>query len=348
KAATAPTSPTRTGYSFTGWDKTFTSVKADMTVTAQYSAAKYTVTFVDWDGKTLKTQEVVYGKAATAPTSPTRTGYSFTGWDKTFTSVKADMTVTAQYSAAKYTVKFIDWDGKTLKTQEVEHGKAATAPTNPTRTGYKFVGWIGDYGNVVSDVTVTAKYEKKGTTTEDKDGVDLGLPSGTIWAKTNLGAKNEKDAGDFFAWGEKDNRESFSWENYGLGEGTWDKMTKYTGKDGKKKLAAEDDAAKVRTKNVWRMPTKAEMEELIEKCTWKLEGEGFRVTGPNGKSIYLPLGGLYMESREEEGTKGMYWGADIWEGSEWMSVSMYLSNERSKGQTHWTHRRMGLMIRPVK
>ena len=349
--AVAPIDPEREGYTFTGWDRDVTNITSDETIRAVYEVTKYTVKFVDWDGKTLKSETVEHGMGATAPSEPKREGYEFDGWGTSFASVTGNLTVTAKYKkveVTKYTVTFVDWDGKTLKTEEVEHGNAATAPTNPTRTGYTFTGWIGEYTNVVSDVTVTAKYEKKGTTTEDKDGVDLGLPSGTIWAKTNLGAKNEKDAGDFFAWGEKDNRESFSWENYGLGEGTWDKTTKYTGKDGKKRLAAEDDAAKVRTKNVWRMPTRAEMEELIEKCTWKLEGEGFRVTGPNGRSIYLPLGGLYMESREEEGAKGMYWGADIWEGSEWMSVSMYLSNERAKGQTHWTHRRMGLMIRPVK
>ena len=64
---------------------------------------KYTVTFVDWDGTELKKEAVEYGKAATAPADPTRAGYRFTGWDKAFDHIIADLTVTAQYEAIDYT-----------------------------------------------------------------------------------------------------------------------------------------------------------------------------------------------------------------------------------------------------
>ena len=157
-AATAPANPTRTGYTFTGWDKAFTNVTADLVVTAQYSANTYTVTFKDWNGTVLKTQQVQYGGAATAPANPTRVGYTFTGWDKAFTNVTANLVVTAQYSINTYTVTFKDWNGTVLKTQQVQYGGAATAPANPTRTGYTFTGWDKAFTNVTANLVVTAQY----------------------------------------------------------------------------------------------------------------------------------------------------------------------------------------------
>ena len=91
----------------------------------------HTVTFKDWDGTVLKTQEVQHGGDAEAPADPTRTGYTFTGWDKTFTNITADLVVTAQYSINTYTVTFKDWDGTVLKTQEVQYGGDAEAPADP-------------------------------------------------------------------------------------------------------------------------------------------------------------------------------------------------------------------------
>ena len=157
-AATAPANPTRTGYTFTGWDKAFNNVTADLVVTAQYSANTYTVTFKDWNGTVLKTQQVQYGGAATAPANPTRAGYTFTGWDKAFTNVTANLVVTAQYSINTYTDTFKDWNGTVLKTQQVQYGGAATAPANPTRTGYTFTGWDKAFNNVTANLVVTAQY----------------------------------------------------------------------------------------------------------------------------------------------------------------------------------------------
>ena len=168
-AATAPANPTRTGYTFTGWDKAFTNVTADLVVTAQYSINTYTVTFKDWNGTVLKTQQVQYGGAATAPANPTRTGYTFTGWDKAFTNVTANLVVTAQYSINTYTVTFKDWNGTVLKTQQVQYGGAATAPANPTRTGYTFTGWDKAFTNVTANLVVTAQYSINTYTVTFKD-----------------------------------------------------------------------------------------------------------------------------------------------------------------------------------
>ena len=126
----------------------------------------HTVTFKDWDGTVLKTQEVQHGGDAEAPADPTRVGYTFTGWDKAFTNITADLVVTAQYEINTYTVTFKDWNGTVLKTQEVQYGGDAEAPADPTRVGYTFTGWDKAFTNITADLVVTAQYETLG----DVDG----------------------------------------------------------------------------------------------------------------------------------------------------------------------------------
>ena len=123
----------------------------------------YTVTFKDWNGTVLKTEEVLEGAAATAPADPTREGYTFTGWDVAFNNVTSDLVVTAQYAINTYTVTFKDWDGTVLKTETVNYGGAATAPADPTRDGYTFAGWDVAFNNVTSDLVVTATYTENET-----------------------------------------------------------------------------------------------------------------------------------------------------------------------------------------
>ena len=121
---------------------------------------KYTVTFVA-NGETLKTEEVESGKAATAPTVNVE-GYTFEGWDKDFSNVTSNLTVNAKLTkieAKKYTVKFLV-DGNEVASQEVEEGKAATAPQNPTKEGFNFKGWDKDFSKVTSDLEVNAIFEE--------------------------------------------------------------------------------------------------------------------------------------------------------------------------------------------
>ncbi|WP_244826138.1 InlB B-repeat-containing protein, partial [Carboxylicivirga linearis] len=157
-SATAPSDPTRTGYSFTGWDVVFDNITTALIVTAQYTINSYTVTFVDWDGGVLKTENVDYGSSATAPVDHVRIGYTFTGWDVAFDNITTALTVTAQYTINSYTVTFVDWDGGVLKTENVDYGSSATAPADPARTGYSFTGWDVAFDNVTTALTVTAQY----------------------------------------------------------------------------------------------------------------------------------------------------------------------------------------------
>jgi hypothetical protein len=138
-------------YSNTLWWEDFAKIRA--------IGSDWDVEFVDWDGTILATIKVPTGEAATAPANPTRVGYTFIGWDKDFSSVIEDMTITAQYQINRYQVSFYDWDDTLLKTDSVNHSFAATAPDAPTRLGYTFIGWDKDFSSITADLDVYAQYE---------------------------------------------------------------------------------------------------------------------------------------------------------------------------------------------
>ena len=152
-----------------------------------YVIPEYTVTFVDYDGTVLSTQKVEMGKSARSPEFPTREGnaqytYTFTGWDTDYSCIKDDMVVTATYLqvANKYTVTFVDHDGKVLRTQQVEYGSAAVAPANPTRSGYTFTGWDSSFKSIEKDITVTALYRKNAEPVVNTNGsLKIDVISGT-------------------------------------------------------------------------------------------------------------------------------------------------------------------------
>jgi 6-phosphogluconolactonase (cycloisomerase 2 family) len=116
------------------------SATSSLVVTVE-KADLYTVSFVDWDNTVLSTQQVGAGSAATAPTSPTRTGYSFTGWSVPFDNISSALTVQAQYSINSYTITFDSAGGSAVAPITANYGAAVTAPANPVRAGYTFTGW---------------------------------------------------------------------------------------------------------------------------------------------------------------------------------------------------------------
>ncbi|MCQ2959843.1 MAG: glycosyl hydrolase family 8 [Bacteroidales bacterium] len=163
----------------------------DVTITIEESAATYTVTFEDYDGTELKSEEVAAGDAATAPTEPTRTGYTFKEWDTDFSNVTKDLTVTAVYDINTYTVTFVDYDGSTIDEQTVEYGSDAFAPTEPTREGYEFDGWDKTFTNITKDVVVTATYTEKAVPSSLKYEAEDAIASGTTTASSSA-ASNGK------------------------------------------------------------------------------------------------------------------------------------------------------------
>lgn len=162
----------------------------------------YSVKFLDSDGTVLKTQTVERYKSATAPAVSDKTGASFTGWDKPFNNVREDLIVTAQYAVNTYSVNFLDWDGRILKTQTVQHGGNASPPSSPSREGYVFQGWKGDYTNVTGNRTITATYKiKTFTITFDSNGGSSIAPQIITYGdKAGVPANPIKKNNKFMGW----------------------------------------------------------------------------------------------------------------------------------------------------
>ena len=147
--------------------------------------------------------------------------------------------------------------------------------------------------------------------------VDLGLS--VKWATMNVGATSPEEYGDYFAWGETKPKSEYNWGTYKWCDGDYNNMTKYCSfskfgiVDNKIVLDREDDAAHVNWGGAWRMPSKAELDELIENCTWSWTTQngvdGYTVTSKtNGNSIFLPAAGYrYDTFSDQVGANGYYW-----------------------------------------
>jgi hypothetical protein len=109
--ASAPATPTKALHTFNGWDRTFTNVQSNLTVNATWIRSQL-VTFIDYNGTTLKSQAVEQGGSATPPNVQARHGYEFTGWSGSYTNVMQDTTVMATYRPLEYQVTFFHEDGR--------------------------------------------------------------------------------------------------------------------------------------------------------------------------------------------------------------------------------------------
>jgi hypothetical protein len=210
------------------------------------------------------------------------------------------------------------------------------------------------YGEVRSFTT-----ESSGANTGTLNGhdyVDLGLPSGTLWATCNVGANTPEGYGNYYAWGETTNKETYNWDNYRYYDGS--NLTKYTGSDGLTTLQSSDDAATANWGAGWRMPTYDEMNELINNCTvtWTTQNgvNGRLFTGPNGNSIFLPAAGWRHNSAlNDDGSYGLYWSSSLFNGNGYASDHtrawyLRIRNSVSEGYlTAYLNRDYGISVRPV-
>ena len=157
------------------------------------------------------------------------------------------------------------------------------------------------------------------------DYVDLGLPSGTMWATCTVGAESPDQYGDYFAWGETTPKATYNWSTYKYCNGDYNLLTKYCGQsdfgfngftDDLKTLLASDDVATANWGEGWRTPTRNEWSELLIRCTrtkTTINGvKGCLFTARNGNSIFLPA----ASSRRDDGSRivgddGCYWSSTL-------------------------------------
>ena len=162
---TAPDNPTRKGYTFKGWDKEIpeTMPAENITVTAQWEINRYTITFDTAGGSEIAPITQDYGTNITAPANPTRKGYTFKGWDKEIpeTMPAENITVKAQWEINQYTIAFVTNGGSEIAPITQDYGTEITAPADPTREGYTFIGWDRDIPEIMpaENITVTAQWE---------------------------------------------------------------------------------------------------------------------------------------------------------------------------------------------
>ena len=168
--------------------------------------------------------------------------------------------------------------------------------------------------------------------------VDLGLS--VKWATCNVGASSPSDYGNYYAWGETRTKSEYTEDNsstYGINIGDISGDSRY-------------DVARANWGGTWRLPTQAEMQELIDKCTWTWTSQGghngYRVTGPNGSSIFLPAAGYRNgSSLHYAGGYGYYWSSTPNESD--ARDAYYLGFNSSDHYLSWGSRHGGRSVRPV-
>ena len=168
ETAQAPAVPTKSGYTFAGWERDgkaydFTApVTEDLTLTAKWTVNQYTITFDTDGGSAIAPITQDYGTAITAPADPTRTGYTFAGWTPAIpeTMPAENLTIKAKWTVNRYTITFDTDGGSAIAPITQDYGTAVTAPADPTRTGYTFAGWTPEIPAAMpaEDLTIKAKW----------------------------------------------------------------------------------------------------------------------------------------------------------------------------------------------
>ena len=201
------------------------------------------------------------------------------------------------------------------------------------------------YGTQKTFTTTTTSGGGGGATTgtiNGHDWVDLGLPSGLKWATCNVGASQPHGYGNYYAWGETTTKTSYDQSNsvtYGQ------QINDFSGN-------ATYDAARANWRSTWRMPTKAEMLELLNNCTWTWTSQsgvtGYKVTGSNGNSIFLPAAGdCDGSSRYYVGEYGYYWSSTPSANESYTHGAYSLYFGSGDHSVYWYNRNYGLTVRPV-
>ena len=225
-------------------------------------------------------------------------------------------------------------------------------------------------------VMAAMAFSASGQSEVSYDWIDLGLPSGVLWASHNVGANKPDEFGDHFAWGETEPKSEYRIGNYRYFDGDKNHITKYCnnpiyGKDGYTDsltvLEPMDDVATIKWGSGARTPTMDEWYELMENTMGKVDTlngvSGYRFTAPNGNSIFLPAAGAYMggqfEDREDfspdwlkELTNanefGYYWASTLHPSFPMGIIAFFCSPVGCYVQGYTGGRYMGFSVRPVR
>lgn len=290
-------------------------------------------------------------------------GYEFSKWSDGETDNPRIIAVTSNKS---YTAQFVLTVIPDLTGDIVVDGKVDYQDLNALVDAYLSNAGVTDVTDIdndnvlsIADITNLIDIINTGNSPVNNNGhkyVDLGLPSGALWATCNVGASSPEEAGGYYAWGEIEKKDSYSWENYKWCDGTAPtatnmSLTKYCDRggygtmDGKISLELEDDVAHVKWGGSWHIPTEAEILELINNCEheWTTVNNvgGMTFRGANGNSIFIPAAG--------SGEEGEYWSTTLGNHSRTIPYFNFYKNtiDLYEGELYNTQRYRGFTIRPV-
>ena len=258
--------------------------------------------------------------------------------------------LTATIEPADADNKEVTWVSSDEAVAEVNSSGRVTANANGTCT---ITCSATDGSGVKAECQVTVKSDNSGTI-DGRDYVDLGLPSGTLWATCNVGASSPEEYGDYFAWGETKPKSEYNWSTYFDTEDGGSTFKKYNYNGGKTELLPEDDAATANWGSGWQMPSYDQIKELYNSSytttTWTTQNgvNGRKITSnSNGNSFFLPAAGYrYDTSLYLAGSDGYYWSRSLYAGYSNYAYGLYFSSDN----IHWYYddRLSGRSVRPVR
>ena len=338
-ATVSPTTATDKSVTWSSSNSSVATVSADGVVKA-VGEGKATITATAKDGSGVKaTCEVT----VTVPVSSITLSSNSLSLDVGKTSQ-----LTATVSPTTATDKSVTWSSSNSNIATVSADGVVKAISQGTVT---ITAMANDGSGVKAscEVTVVSRTYNNGY-----EYVDLGLS--VKWATMNVGASSPEEYGEYFAWGETTPKDTYKWSTYKWCKGSYNTMTKYCTNssygtvDNKSVLDPEDDAAHVNWGGTWRMPTHAEQDELMSKCTWTWMTQngvkGRLVTGPNGNSIFLPAAGYRGGSLlSNAGSYGHYWSSSLDTDNPFRGWYLYF--RPSNFDVSYSGRYYGLSVRAV-
>ena len=297
-------------------------------------------------------------------------GYDFVAWNDGVTdnpryvTITHNMSFTALFALSSFTT---DWAQKVIlymrSNQIYEYGvpeltdikfdeqqmKLTVNKTNNQKDEY----------NVLQMDSITFVDEET-PVFDEHEWVDLGLPSGTLWATCNVGANSPEEYGDYFAWGEREPKEDYSCNTYKYCKGDWEMLTKYCYQsscgyngftDTLMGLEAKDDAATKNWGAGWQTPSDNQIVELYNNTTqtWTTQGgvNGRLFTASNGNSIFLPAAGnRWNDSRDYTGSRGYYWSRSLFTNGSEDASALYFDS--GSIDCYPKSRYSGAPVRPVR
>ena len=271
--------------------------------------------------------------------------------------------ITATVLPANADIQEVTWESSDVNVADVTPSGRVVGVANGTCT---ITCRATDGSDVFAECLVTVA--AGGTDTGTHESVDLGLPSGTLWATCNIGANAPEEYGDYFAWGETTPKGTYAWNTYKWCNGTSNSITKYcfqsnNGYNGYTdtliELQPEDDAAVANWGEDWQMPSNEQCVELCNRkyttVTWTTQNgvSGLLVTSlSNGNTIFLPAGGFLADEggSSAPGIAGNFWSRTLTKnntGDSWQARGIYF-NEEESFYTGMGVRLRGFSVRPVR